>query len=127
MTRWDLVYKWADPDTRSIVDAVTSALENCDRKLTEASSDELDVERLARALHELDTDEVRDAMSAAMQDHILDRREGWPHTRLDPPLNRENRTAEVDGCDDLCSDDIVDRLVARLTPSKPPVPEQVGD
>ena len=36
MTRWDLVYKWADPETQSIVDAVTSALENCDRKLTEA-------------------------------------------------------------------------------------------
>lgn len=36
MTRWDLVYKWADPETRSLVDAVTSALENCDRKLIEA-------------------------------------------------------------------------------------------
>ena len=36
MTRWDLVYKWSDPATQSLVDAVTSALENCDRKLTEA-------------------------------------------------------------------------------------------
>lgn len=35
--RWDLVYKWADPETRSLVDKVASALENCDRKLTEAS------------------------------------------------------------------------------------------
>lgn len=38
MTRWDLVYKWADPETQSLVDAVTSALENCDRKLAEARS-----------------------------------------------------------------------------------------
>ena len=36
MPRWDLVYKWADPETRSLVDAVTSALENCDHKLTAA-------------------------------------------------------------------------------------------
>ena len=54
MTRWDLVYKWADPETRSLVDAVTSALENCDRKLTEARTStpdtRLDVERLTRAL-----------------------------------------------------------------------------
>lgn len=34
--RWDLVYKWADPETRSLVEAVTSALENCDRKLVAA-------------------------------------------------------------------------------------------
>ena len=37
MTRWDLVYKWSDPETQSLVDAVTSALENCDRKLAEAA------------------------------------------------------------------------------------------
>jgi hypothetical protein len=38
MTRWDLVYKWADPETRSLVDAAMTALENCDRKLTEAEA-----------------------------------------------------------------------------------------
>ena len=38
MPRWDLVYKWADPETQSLVGAVTSALENCDRKLTEAAT-----------------------------------------------------------------------------------------
>lgn len=38
MPRWDLVYKWADPESRSLVDAVTSALENCDRKLKEAEA-----------------------------------------------------------------------------------------
>ncbi len=36
--RWDLVYKWADPETRSLVDRVVSALENCDRKLAEAEA-----------------------------------------------------------------------------------------
>ena len=58
MTRWDLVYKWADPETRSIVDAVTSALENCDRKLTEAeaaSPAALDVNLLREAFHRHDT------------------------------------------------------------------------
>jgi hypothetical protein len=33
-----LVYKWADPETRSLVDAAMTALENCDRKLTEAEA-----------------------------------------------------------------------------------------
>jgi len=59
-------------------------------------------------------DEFRDAHEAAMQDHILDKRDGWPHRRLYPPLNRDGITMEIDGCDDLCSDDIVDRLATRL-------------
>jgi hypothetical protein len=54
--RWDLVYKWADPETRSIVDAVSSALENCDKKLTraEARQGTLDAawERAEKALPE---------------------------------------------------------------------------
>lgn len=38
MPRWELVYKWADPQSRSLVEATTSALENCDRKLDAANT-----------------------------------------------------------------------------------------
>jgi len=74
MTRWDLVYKWADPETQSLVDTVTSALENCDRKLSEAQAAALTatppaqplptVEQIERALQELWR--VRDS-----QDHFV--------------------------------------------------------
>lgn len=59
------------------------------------------------------SDAFRDALSSAMQDHICDDRTGWPHPRgnvLDPTAAAEM----LDGCDDLCADDIADRLAARL-------------
>jgi hypothetical protein len=66
-------------------------------------------------------DDFRDLHEQAMQNHILDPHDGWPHTRLDPPLNTEGKTKQRNGCDDLCSDDIVDRL-ARLHSKPDPEP-----
>lgn len=94
MTRWDLVHKWADPETRTLVDAVTSALENCDRKLTEAAhpaaprAEGLDLHTLAGWIEEYEA-------------------EGWKH---DPDFR--------DGTDRQVAENIARAILARLAPQE---------
>jgi hypothetical protein len=93
--------------------AILQVLDDLERAEAAAPASSAGLDGLRAAL---DSDDFRDAHERAIRDHLLaPLPEGWPHLRSggmpgDGPQDQH-------GCDDLCSDAILDRLRAALATS----------